>query len=276
MQSRNILRRAGCAILLAAACFATLAAAQTAPSNPPSSDNDTWLAQTAKLYYSSSKAGLKGFDCTVKTDWQALYATQNGNQVSAADGAKVALLNSVQIAYHARMDSGATVDWNPPDQQLDASQTTLLKDMHDALNQTLTGFMQFWTPFVESSVIPESPDGLEMTTTDDGGKKIHLQQPTIELTESFDSSRVLRQYNIVMEGTKIDVTPTYSADSHGLLISHFHALLSPMNDPAKVQDMSVDVSYQWLDGFPIPAHLFMGVAGVANLNVTFENCTVQH
>jgi hypothetical protein len=97
----------------------------------------------------------------------------------------------------------------------------------------------------------------------------------VEVTEIFDSGSVLRQYNVTMSGTKILLTPTYSPSNHGLLISHFHAVIQPMNDPQKVQEMNVEVGYQWIDGFPIPARLVMDVTGVAGLSIAFENCTVQ-
>ena len=250
--------------------------AQTPSTNPPSNANNEWLAQAAKLYYSSSKAGFKGYDCALHPNWQALYSSKSSGSLSAADTSAVALLNSVKIALHARMDSGSIVDWNPPAQQLDTTQTALLGQMHDALNQMVQGFMQFWTPFVESQVVPDSSDGLEMTATADGGMKIHVATQQVEVNEVFDSGHILRQYGVIMSGTKVDVTPTYSPSDHGLLISHFHALIQAKDEPQKAQEMNVDVAYQWLEGFPIPATLDMDVKGVAGLNIAFENCTVQH
>jgi hypothetical protein len=275
MQIRVLLGPARAAALVVASCFAATAGAQNPPSASTSNADDAWLAQAAAMYYSSANAGLKGFDCTVRPDWQALYTTQNGNQLSAADQAKVTLLNSVRIALHGHMDGSSTLDWNPPTQQFDTDQTKLLSDMHDALNQTLTGFMQFWSPFISRQVVPDSASGLEVTATDDGGRKIHLKTPEIELSETFDRGHILRQYNVVMSDTTVEVTPTYSPSDHGLLISHFHAFLRPSDQTQKVQEMNVQVEYQWLEGFPIPGHVDMNVIGVADLNLNFENCTVQ-
>jgi hypothetical protein len=275
MQSRSFLWPARSAAFIVACSFVALAAAQNPPSSPSPNVNNAWLAQAAKLYYSSSKAGLKGFDCALQPDWQTLYASKSGGSVNAADASPVALLNSVKTAIHARMDSGSIVDWNPPAQQFDTAQTALLDQMHDALNQMVQGFMQFWSPFIENEVVPDSSDGLEMTATADGGRKIHVVTPQVEVTEVFDSGHILRQYGVVLSGTKVDVTPTYSPSDHGLLITHFHATIQPQSDPQKVQEMNVDVAYQWLEGFPIPAHLDMEVTGVAGLNIAFENCTVQ-
>jgi hypothetical protein len=275
MQSRSLLWPARSAAIIVTCSLVALAAAQTPPSSSSSNANSEWLAQAAKLYFSSSKAGLKGFDCALKPNWQALYSSKSGGSVNAADVSPVALLNSVKTALHARMDSGSIVDWNPPAQQLDTAQTALLNQMHDALNQMVQGFMQFWTPFIENQVVPDSSDGLDMTATADGGMKIHVATSQVEVTELFDSGRILRQYNVILSGTKVDVTPTYSPSDHGLLISHFHALIQPQSDAQKVQEMNVDIAYQWLEGFPIPARFNMDVTGVAGLNIAFENCSVQ-
>ncbi len=275
MLSRTFLGPARSAAFLVACSFIALAAAQSPPSSPASSDNNAWLAQTAKLYYSSAKAGLKGFDCALQPDWQSFFASRDGGTVSASDTSAVALLNSVKVAVHTRMDGGTIVDWNPPAQQLEPAQSTLLDQMHGAVNQMVQGFVQFWTPFIETQVVPDSADGLEITTTADGGKQIHVAAGQVEVTEIFDSGHILRQYNVTMSGTKILLTPTYSPSDHGLLVSQFHAIVQPSDNSQKAQEMNVSVVYQWIDGFPLPGHLHMEVVSVAGLDFAFENCTVQ-
>lgn len=274
MNLRTFQRQARSVTLLLAFSFAVLASAQSPSASSSSGPNNDWLAQAAKMYYSSAHAGLKGFDCEVRPDWQALYAAKNGGQVSAVDQPKLALLSAVKLALHARMENGSILDWNPPNQTLDAGQTELLKSMQSGMNQMLQGFVEFWTPFIERQVIPDSSSGLEMAVTDDGGRKAHVKTADVEVFETFDSGRILRQYNVVMSGAKIEVTPAYSPSDHGLVISHFHAVIHPTGETQKVQEMNVDITYQWLNGFPIPAHLNMDVAGAAEVNTTFENCTV--
>jgi len=276
MQCSSLLSPARTAALLVTCGCAAMAAAQNTPASASSAANNDWMAQTAKMYYSSSKAGLKGFDCALKPDWRAFFASKSGGDVKASDEPAVTLLNSVKTAVHARMDGGSIIDWDPPAQQLDSTQTALLSQMHGALNQMVQGFMQFWSPFIESQVVPDTAEGLEMTTTADGGRQFHVATPQVEVTETFDSGHVLRQYNVTMSGTRIQMTPAYTADSHGLLITHFHAFVEPMNDPQKNMEMNVDVNYQWLENFPVPAQLNMDVVGVAGLNIGFANCTVQH
>ena len=116
MQKRTFLWQAHCAVFLAAFGFAALTMAQNPPA-APSSTNDDWLAQARKMYYSSTVSGLKGFDCEMRPNWEALFLTQNGGQMSATNQAKVTLLGSVKVALHARMDGSSVLDWNSPPQQ---------------------------------------------------------------------------------------------------------------------------------------------------------------
>ena len=276
MQRRTFLEPIRSAAFLVTCSVVALAAAQSPPPSPPSNANNEWLAQTAKLYYSSAKAGLKGFDCALAPDWQAFFASRDGGTVSASDVTAVTLLNSVKVAVHTRMDGGTILDWNPPAQQLDPAQTALLDQMHGAVNQMVQGFVQFWSPFIESQVVPDSADGLDMTTTADGGKQIHVAAGQVDVTENFDSGRILRQYNVTMSGTKILLTPTYSTSDHGLLVSQFHAFVQPSNNSQQAQEMNVAVTYQWIEGFPLPGQLHMEVVNVAGLNFAFQGCTVQH
>ena len=79
--------------------------------------------------------------------------------------------------------------------------------MHDALNQMVQGFMQFWSPFVQSQVVPDLSDGLEMTANCRWRHEDSRRNPQVEVTEVFDSSHILRQYSVIMSGTKVTLRP---------------------------------------------------------------------
>lgn len=270
MPERTIATLARMAVLTAL-CLAAAQIPLTAQTT--GNENDAWLTQTVRLYYFSAKAGLKGFDCAVRPDWHAFYSS--AGSMSAENEQRAALLSRVGIMLHARMKGGSTMDWNPPAESLSADQTSVLSQMHDALNQTIVdGFLQFWTPFIENTVIPDSSSGMEMSTTSAGGRKVHLKQTDIELDETFDSDRILRQYNIVMSSARIKLTPTYAPSAQVLIISHFHATIQPTGSE-NVQEMNVDVQYQTIGGYPLPTHVVMEVTGVATLHFALEGCTVQ-
>jgi hypothetical protein len=191
---------------------------------------------------------------------------------------RVSLLSSVNIAFHARMKGGSGIDWNPPahpEKPLDPESTSLLDAMQAGTAQALQGFMQFWTPFVDGSAIPDSAEGVEITPADKGGYKLHVDQEGTSLTEVLDSGLVLQQFNAAANGTAVNFTPLYKSTDKGLLVTSFLAHILPAGvAPDKAQEMRVTIEYQTVDGFPIPARLNLEELNQGTLNFALDGCTV--
>jgi hypothetical protein len=276
-------------ILLAAICTATSATwaqnqtGSQAPAPPaaqpgkPNPDNE-WLAKTAKLYYSSAKAGLTGFDCAIHTDWHTLFLSADKGEAVPEDDLRIALLKSVKITLHARMRGGSTIEWVAdanPDKPLDRNSSDMLDAMHRTVEQTLEGFLQFWGPFMEASVIPDSVEGLEITHTPTV-HTIHAKQGGTEMTEVFSSDLVLEQFNVDLSGTSIKFTPAYEPTPRGLLVNAFEARILPAGaPPGQEQAMKVRIEYQSVNGLTIPVRLNMNAAGTGEFRYAFDGCTTN-
>jgi len=260
------------------------AAPAIAPAQPQAQDqpaagtNDELLAKAAKLYYSTDKAGLAGFDCAVHPDWHALFLSDGNGAVDAADP-RVALLNSVNIAFHARMKGGSGLDWTPPahpGQPLDQDSASLLDKMQAGTAQTLQGFMQFWTPFVDGSIIPDSADGVQIAPAEKGGYKLHVDQEGTTLTEIFSSDLVLQQFNVTMNGMTVNFSPSYKPTEKGLLVTSFLARIIPSGAATgQTDEMHVNIEYQTVDGFPIPAKLNLEELNHGIFNFVLDGCAVS-
>ena len=237
-----------------------------------------WLAKMSKVYYSSARAGLTGFDCAVHPDWHKLMVSANKGAAVPEDSPQIALLKTVKVEIHAHMKGGSTIDWKPetaPDKPLDDSSSALLDGMHQSVQQTLEGFLQFWTPFMEAAVVPDSVEGLDITHTATG-HTIHAKQSGTELTEIFSSDLVLQQFNVNMNGTSIKFTPTYKPTPQGLLVTAFDAHILPAGaPPEQAQEMKVGIDYQDVGGLTVPGHLNMDVAGTGTFDYGFDGCTTN-
>ena len=258
------------------------AAAQAQPAPPtkattaPNPD-DQWLAGVAKHYYSAAKDGLDAFDCAVHPDWDTLFVSAQESSTAANDP-RVALLNTVKIALHGRMKGGSTLDWIPvsnPDKPLDADSVHMLEHMREATEETLEGFMQFWTPFVDGSIVPGSSVGLEITHSATG-HTVHGVQKGAEVTEVFDNGEILQQYHVKMSGTLISFVPAYQPTGKGLLVNHFLVHIQPAGAPAEqTQEMRLAIEYQTVGGFPIPARLSMEVVNTGTFNFRLDSCVAN-
>lgn len=179
---------------------------------------------------------------------------------------------------HGRLAGGSTLDWNvpaDPAKPIDADSKTMLDGMQKASQQTLIGFMQFWTPFVDGSVIPTSTDGIEFTQRDKG-VTLHADQAGTSLTEVLGSDMVLQQFNVVTDGAKINFSPRYKPTDQGLLVNAFLAHIQPPSTPAdQAMEMHVEVEYQTLSGFRIPSEINVEVVGQGKFNFALDGCTVN-
>lgn len=252
------------------------AAGQTA--QHASNADNAWLAKTRTQYYSSAKAGLTGFDCDVHPDWHELFVSANKDAQVAEDDPRITLLKTVKVTLHARMKGASTIDWvanASPDKPLDDASTQLLDGMHQSVQQTLEGFLQFWGPFMEASVVPDTADGVEITHGATA-HTIHAKQGATELTEVFNGDLVLEQFNVSMNGTSIKFAPDYKPTPHGLIVYGFVAHILPQGAQAgQEQEMRVGIEYQEMNGLTIPSRLTMDVVGTGNFNFTFDGCATN-
>jgi hypothetical protein len=187
------------------------------------------------------------------------------------------LLKSVKVAIHAHMRGASTIDWTDTNQNNPADQHSIdtLDGLHRTVEQMLEGFLQFWTPFIESSIVPDSADGLDITHTPTV-HTIHARQGDTELTEVFSSDLILEQFNVNMSGISIKFAPSYKPTPNGLLVSSFRAHVVPAGTPpGQAQDMNVDIDYQEINGFPIPDKLNMEVIGTGKFNFTLDGCATS-
>ena len=241
-------------------------------------DDDLLLARAAKLYYSTKSAALTGFDCTVHPDWLPLIQSSETHSTVTENNENVLLLKGVAISLHARMNGSSVLDWVQPSntsKPLDQVSAETLDQMHKTTQETLMGFMQFWTPFVDGSVVPPNARGVEITHSS-SGMTLHVKQPDAEVTEVFSNELILKEFKVVTGEKTIDLVPSYDSTDNGLLVSRFVARIGPENASAtEVQLMHVEIDYQTIGDFPIPSRLNMEVLGTGVFNFKLDGCRVN-
>lgn len=264
----------GCVLALTAVVCAGQASrspGDAAGGRPASSADTDWLNHVRTLYSSTARDGLKGFDCELHPDWHTLIASANNGTVDADGQHKVDALNTVRMTLHAHMSGSATVDWSAGDPPADLAD--MMKSIEDGTRQTLDGFVQFWAPFADASVVPANPEGITFTATADGGRVLHGADNGTEVTETFDVDGVLRQYDVKMTGTTVLFTPAYASTPKGLQVTNFVAHIKP--DNGAEQELHVRVVYGEVNGFTIPSELYMTVVGTGTFNFTMSGCKVN-
>ncbi|MGO9335979.1 MAG: hypothetical protein ACLPY1_00585 [Terracidiphilus sp.] len=262
--------------------------AQNPPAAPPApaaplqpaaaaSLNDALLARATALYASTAKSGLRSFDCSVHPDWERIMTSSRKGGPATGGDSEIALLNSVKIVLHTRMDGDSTVDWVvPSDHPVDAAATAMLDRAHRGIEQTLTGALKLWIPMVNGSVA-ESLGAEDVDVAQTGsGYSVRSKGKQHSLTEEFDRNLLLTRYVIADSGSVVDIAPTFQSTSEGLLLSSFVARVQALGAPAgKAQELNISVEYQTVSGAQIPARLAVDVPNVVTMDFALDGCTVN-
>jgi hypothetical protein len=274
--------------LAAGALAQTPAASPTPPalsgSSPSSASKDAdaansaFLASAGKIYYSSITSGLTAFDCAVHPDWRTMMLSAKPGSATADDDPRILALKTAKITLHGRLTGSSTLDWNlpaDPAKPLDQDTTEQIDSMHKASERTLLGFMQFWSPFVDGSVIPSTIDGLQITKTEKG-HTIHADEGGAEMTEVLDNQMVMQQFKVAVGGAKIDFSPRYKPTDQGLLVNGFLAKIQTPSTPAdQAEEMHVEIDYQTVTGFPLPSNIDIEVVGQGKFNFALDGCVAN-
>lgn len=254
-------------------------ASESAPQTPPNTSlNDQLLAKASGIYFSAIRTGLNGFTCDVHPNWRTLLLTSSKGASAATDDPRITLAQTVKITLHARLAGGSTIDWNPtsdPAHPLDADSTSILDSLHTGTNQSLLGFMQFWTPFVNGSLIPAVSTGLEITNTEKG-HRLRADVNGTTMTEFIDDSLILQHFDVVSPTMIVKITPTFKPTDKGMLVKGFLARFqAPGVQPDQAQEVHVEMEYQNVHDLPIPARINMDVTNSATFNFVLDNCSVN-
>jgi hypothetical protein len=278
-------RLAGASFLLLLAAMPANALGQAtaprptpAPAEGPRNPENEWLAKTAKVYFSSAKAGLTGFDCDVHPDWRALFVSASKGKEVTANDANLALLKNVKVKMHAHMGGGSTIEWveiSADGQQTSDDANATIDRLHQSVQQILEGFMQFWSPFMEVTVVPQKADGLEITHSATS-HTIYTKQGATELTEIFNKDLVLEHFNLMLGGTSIKLTPTFEPTPQGMLVRSFATEIQPAGATSQqTQKMQVHIDYQTVNSQTIPIQLNMDISGTGSFNFAFDGCSTN-
>lgn len=252
-----------------------------------SDEADAVMARAASRVFSSQRAGLVGFDCRVHPDWRWIFMAANPGAQVAGDDPRLALLEPVRIELHVDLNNGATLEWRPPASAAprDRQSEPMLERMHQASEQTLTGFFQFWVPFVDGSAVPGSARGLTLRRLEKGFEAEGEEQGT-RMRERFGPELTLEAFEVTVAGRTVATEPAYTTGADGLLlVSGFDARIGPApekpaadnaaSDNAAEQRIHATVDYKTVEGLPIPARVTMEAAGQGSFAATLDECRVS-
>jgi hypothetical protein len=96
------------------------------------------------------------------------------------------------------------------------------------------------------------------------------------MTEDYSKDMILQHVSLLVNGSAIDLSPSYDSTDKGLLVSRFVARIRKNGAPAEeVREMHFEIYYRQVDGFPIPSRLNVEAVGTAVFNFQMDGCRVN-
>ena len=241
-------------------------------------NDDAMWARTSKLYYSTKTTGLEGFDCAVHPDWRTLIQSSAKNASVSESDPNVVMLKKVAITLHARLNGRSRLEWTQPSDAAKTAEkatTSVLDQMRKGTEQAMQGFIQFWTAFVDGSIVPTNSNGVDITRGA-GDITIRIKQRDANVTEVYSNNMILQRVSIITDTSTVDLSPSYDSTDKGLLVSRFVARIRKNGaTPEQAQEMHVEIYYQEVSGFPLPSRLNVEVIGTGVFNFVMDGCRVN-
>jgi hypothetical protein len=226
------------------------------------------LAAKAR-YYNLQSIGVKGFGCDVDVDWNSLFASAAGKE-PAADDPMMKYLQAARLSFTNDLRGKGKVEWAlkgvPPEGKEKAAD-----ELRSSLKQTLEGFLQAWTPFLNGDVIPQSPKTLKATPTGyviDDGKENDVSE------EVLDKDMTVKHLTAKTEALVVEMDSTFTSSPSGLLLTQMDATYQqpPTNPPTP---LVMKTTFEPVDNFQLPATLTVIIPNVVTFKMRFTGCTVE-
>ena len=90
--------------------------------------------------------------------------------------------------------------------------------------------MQFWTPFVDGSVVPANSSGTDRDAWRPPRSRCIVSNGT-DVTEVFSNDLLVEEFDVITGGNSIKFEPSFKATAQGLLVERFLAHIQQSGNP---------------------------------------------
>lgn len=239
-----------------------------ASASAQTTSDDQVVEQARKSYYSLSAAGLKGFRCDVRLDWDAALRS-----MKTEDAAREQLLPLLrQLHFEIAIKPGGApeisrhFDGTPPDEQ--AAQRIRATTGH--VEQMLGEFLQEWSMFAFGPPLPSTRQNYRL---DRAGDDIHItirSDPVV--FETFNKDYALSEVSFADQHSTATMRPQFSRGDEG----YVPTVLDSSIKAAGADEIKnhIEIAYQTTEGFDLPRTVTVQnyqPAGNVQVQFNFDN-----
>jgi len=261
-EKRMITRRLGSLLLSG---FIALAPSWSFELTPGQKDI---LRRTNKAYYNLPAEGLKEFQCSVVPDW-SVTLKEELHQDFPPDHPAIKMLNGIHFWLSLDEKGSAKlthqIDNIPTEQKaLDGYNQTI-----SGVEQVLTGFSQSITPFLFTTIFPDSDASFSLETRDAVHYVKYKEGPS-DVSANVKEDLTVTELLVISPELTAVMRPQFTKTPKGYLITEFSGEYQYANAPNKSQ-ITMEIEYAEVQGLQLPSRLRVStVADGATHKMSFD------
>lgn len=255
-------------IQLAVAAVCCLLAFPAASAFGQSTNDDQVIEQARKSYYNLHDAGLKGFRCDVRVDWDAALRAMKTDE--AAREQLLPLLR--QMHFEVAMGPGGApeisrrFDGTPPDEQ--AMQR--LRAATGRFEQMLGEFFQEWSMFAFGPPLPSTTQNYRL---EQAGDDLHITVRSDPVVfETLNKDYAIEEVAFAEQHSTATMRPQFKRGEKGYIPTVLDSNIAAAG--ADEIKNHVEIAYQNMEGFSLPQTVSVQStqpAGDVRVQFSFEN-----
>jgi hypothetical protein len=266
-----------------AAPMLSSALAQDAPKVPPAQRNGTsapatedkkFMDRARASYYDYKREGLAQFRCDVKADFARFYSGLEGDR--PALDAVMPILEHVKYQVLIGPTGASTVSYSseiaPPTEEAAAR----VRKAAGGLEQSLTGFLRTWSPFLfDSPPLPAAGDTFRMETAAENRVLTYKEKPNTDVRLTFRPDLSMENMIANSPDTDADFRLTFQNTPRGYLLNEYKAVV---HQGVNTLNMAAKVEYSTISGLQIPSRVAVYVpykSQQLEMRFDFGGCDVK-
>ena len=210
------------------------------------------LQQTNRAYYNLPSQGFVEFQCVVAPDW-SVTLKEELHQDFPPDHPAIKALNGIHFWLTLDEKGSAKLTHKLDDVPADPKTLESYNQTISGVEEVLTGFSQSVTPFLFTTIFPQSDASFSMNTRD-ALHYVKYKDGQSDVSVTLKEDLTIVELRVVSPQLTAIMRPQFAKTANGYLIKEFSGEYQYANDAAK-SNVTMEIDYSEIQGMNLPSKL---------------------
>ena len=210
------------------------------------------LQRTNQAYYNLPSQGLVEFQCVVVPDW-SVTLKEELHQDFPPDHPAIKALNGIHFWLALDEKGSAKLTHKLDEVPTDPKTLEGYNQTISGVAEVLTGFSQSVTPFLFTTIFPQSDASFSMDTRD-ALHHVKYKDGQSDVSVTLKEDLTITELRVISPQLTAIMRPRFAKTAKGYLINEFSGEYQYANDAAK-SNVTMEIDYSEIQGMNLPSKL---------------------